>query len=171
MYKHIHIHSHMHVHTYMYVCTHTHAPIYVDCTYYTNTCTHTHTHLYTHTLTHVRTHTHSLSLSHAMGFTLLPPPPPSTYVGEWENSCNELQRMLIVRSMRSDRVPFCVTTFIINNLGSKSVTLSHYQHQQPYIHSTQHTCVRHSVLCMHGLWEAIMNPFLKDPATIVGADG
>ena len=41
-------------------------------------------------------------------------------VGEWENSCNELQRMLIVRSMRSDRVPFCVTTFIVNNLGSKS---------------------------------------------------
>ncbi|CAI8007748.1 Dynein heavy chain 2, axonemal [Geodia barretti] len=41
--------------------------------------------------------------------------------GEWENSCNELQRMLIVRSMRPDRVPFCVTTFIINNLGSKFV--------------------------------------------------
>ncbi len=41
--------------------------------------------------------------------------------GEWENSCNELQRMLIVRSLRQDRVPFTVTTFIINNLGSKFV--------------------------------------------------
>ena len=42
-------------------------------------------------------------------------------IGEWENSCNELQRMLIVRSLRSDRVPFTVTTFIINNLGAKFV--------------------------------------------------
>ena len=41
--------------------------------------------------------------------------------GEWDNSCNELQRMLIVRSLRQDRVPFCVTTFIINNLGAKYV--------------------------------------------------
>ena len=29
--------------------------------------------------------------------------------------------MLIVRSLRPDRVPFCVTTFIINNLGTKFV--------------------------------------------------
>ncbi|XP_063042411.1 dynein axonemal heavy chain 2 [Engraulis encrasicolus] len=41
--------------------------------------------------------------------------------GEWENSCNELQRMLIVRSLRQDRVSFCVTSFIINNLGSRFV--------------------------------------------------
>uniref|UniRef100_W5N7B2 Dynein axonemal heavy chain 2 n=1 Tax=Lepisosteus oculatus TaxID=7918 RepID=W5N7B2_LEPOC len=40
---------------------------------------------------------------------------------EWENGYNELQRMLIVRSLRQDRVAFCVTTFIINNLGSKFV--------------------------------------------------
>ena len=40
--------------------------------------------------------------------------------GEWD-SVNELQKMLIVRSLRSDRVPFCVTKFIINNLGSKFV--------------------------------------------------
>ncbi|XP_013412698.1 dynein heavy chain 2, axonemal [Lingula anatina] len=39
--------------------------------------------------------------------------------GEWDNSCNELQRMLIVRSLRPDRVSFCSTSFIINNLGSK----------------------------------------------------
>ena len=42
-------------------------------------------------------------------------------VGEWDNACNELQKMLIVRSLRPDRVSFCVTTFIINNLGSQYV--------------------------------------------------
>ena len=39
--------------------------------------------------------------------------------GEWDNACNELQKMLIIRSLRADRVSFCVTAFIINNLGSK----------------------------------------------------
>jgi len=41
--------------------------------------------------------------------------------GEWENACNELQRMLIVRSLRPDRVAFCATSFIVNNLGSRFV--------------------------------------------------
>ena len=41
--------------------------------------------------------------------------------GEWDNACNELQKMLIVRSLRPDRVSFCVTSFIVNNLGSKFV--------------------------------------------------
>ncbi|XP_066933177.1 dynein axonemal heavy chain 2-like [Clytia hemisphaerica] len=41
--------------------------------------------------------------------------------GEWENACNELQRMLVVRSLRPDRVSFCANSFIINNLGSKFV--------------------------------------------------
>uniref|UniRef100_F1ST22 Dynein axonemal heavy chain 2 n=1 Tax=Sus scrofa TaxID=9823 RepID=F1ST22_PIG len=41
--------------------------------------------------------------------------------GEWENACNEMQRMLIVRSLRQDRVAFCVTSFIISNLGSRFV--------------------------------------------------
>lgn len=40
---------------------------------------------------------------------------------EWENACNELQRMLIVRSLRPDRVSFCASSFIVNNLGSKFV--------------------------------------------------
>lgn len=48
-------------------------------------------------------------------------PENTTLPGEWGNSCNELQRMLIVRSMRPDRVPFTVTTFIVNNLGAKFV--------------------------------------------------
>merc|ERR1712106_253383 len=39
--------------------------------------------------------------------------------GEWDSQCNELQRMIVVRSLRPDRVSFCATTFIINNLGAK----------------------------------------------------
>uniref|UniRef100_A0A8P4KIS1 Dynein axonemal heavy chain 2 n=1 Tax=Dicentrarchus labrax TaxID=13489 RepID=A0A8P4KIS1_DICLA len=41
--------------------------------------------------------------------------------GDWDNNCNELQKMLIVRSLRQDRVSFCVTSFIVNNLGSHFV--------------------------------------------------
>ncbi|XP_076026906.1 dynein axonemal heavy chain 2 [Genypterus blacodes] len=41
--------------------------------------------------------------------------------GEWGTICNELQKMLIVRSLRQDRVPFCVTTFIVKNLGLRFV--------------------------------------------------
>jgi dynein heavy chain len=41
--------------------------------------------------------------------------------GEWDSSLNELQRMLIVRSLRPDRVSFCAYKFIVNNLGSKFV--------------------------------------------------
>ncbi|XP_077117756.1 dynein axonemal heavy chain 2 [Ranitomeya variabilis] len=48
-----------------------------------------------------------------------PEPESACLPGEWENACSEVQRMLIVRSLRQDRVAFCVTSFIINNLGSK----------------------------------------------------
>ncbi|KAI3375810.1 hypothetical protein L3Q82_004092 [Scortum barcoo] len=41
--------------------------------------------------------------------------------GDWENNCNELQKMLIMRSLRQDRVSLCVTSFIVNNLGSRFV--------------------------------------------------
>uniref|UniRef100_A0A4W5QKC7 Uncharacterized protein n=1 Tax=Hucho hucho TaxID=62062 RepID=A0A4W5QKC7_9TELE len=56
-------------------------------------------------------------------FSLHPSLFPSTLPapGEWEDGCNELQRMLIVRSLRQDRVAFCVAAFIINNLGSRFV--------------------------------------------------
>uniref|UniRef100_A0A3B4XCT3 Dynein heavy chain region D6 P-loop domain-containing protein n=1 Tax=Seriola lalandi dorsalis TaxID=1841481 RepID=A0A3B4XCT3_SERLL len=37
------------------------------------------------------------------------------------NKCNALQKMLVVRSLRQDRVSFCVTSFIVNNLGSRFV--------------------------------------------------
>uniref|UniRef100_A0A3Q3RVK4 Dynein axonemal heavy chain 2 n=1 Tax=Mastacembelus armatus TaxID=205130 RepID=A0A3Q3RVK4_9TELE len=45
-------------------------------------------------------------------------PEHATLPGDWENICNEFQKMLIVRSLRQDRVSFCVTSFIVNNLGS-----------------------------------------------------
>ncbi|XP_065175861.1 dynein axonemal heavy chain 2-like isoform X2 [Sycon ciliatum] len=46
-------------------------------------------------------------------------PEKTTLPGEWDRSLNELQKMLIVRSIRPDRVTLCSTTFIINNLGVK----------------------------------------------------
>uniref|UniRef100_A0A3Q0KTZ4 Dynein axonemal heavy chain 2 n=1 Tax=Schistosoma mansoni TaxID=6183 RepID=A0A3Q0KTZ4_SCHMA len=48
-------------------------------------------------------------------------PENSSLPGEWDNTLNEFQRMLIVRSLRPDRVSFCATRFIINNLGSRFV--------------------------------------------------
>ncbi|KAI8799348.1 dynein heavy chain and region D6 of dynein motor-domain-containing protein, partial [Cladochytrium replicatum] len=39
--------------------------------------------------------------------------------GEWDNKLNDLQKMLIIRSLRSDRVLFCAQTFVVNNLGQK----------------------------------------------------
>lgn len=41
----------------------------------------------------------------------------SLFLGDWDNNCNDLQKMLVVRSLRQDRVSFCVTSFIIDNLG------------------------------------------------------
>uniref|UniRef100_A0A3Q4GEM7 Uncharacterized protein n=1 Tax=Neolamprologus brichardi TaxID=32507 RepID=A0A3Q4GEM7_NEOBR len=41
--------------------------------------------------------------------------------GDWQSNCNEFQKMLIVRSLRPDRVSFCITTFIIKHLGSRFV--------------------------------------------------
>ena len=41
--------------------------------------------------------------------------------GEWEPKCNELQRMLLVRSLRMDRVEKAATTYVANSLGRKYV--------------------------------------------------
>ncbi|XP_062240587.1 dynein axonemal heavy chain 2 [Platichthys flesus] len=48
-------------------------------------------------------------------------PENATLPGDWENSCNDLQKMLIVRSLRQDRVYLCVTSFIVNSLGPRFV--------------------------------------------------
>ncbi|XP_035806180.2 dynein axonemal heavy chain 2 [Amphiprion ocellaris] len=41
--------------------------------------------------------------------------------GDWQRKCNTFQKMLIVRSLRQDRVSFCVTSFIVNHLGAPFV--------------------------------------------------
>lgn len=41
--------------------------------------------------------------------------------GEWEDICNEFQKILFVRSLRQDRISFCTSTFIVNQLGSKFI--------------------------------------------------
>lgn len=41
--------------------------------------------------------------------------------GEWENKCNELQHMILIRCLRADRLVFAISTFISNNLDSKYV--------------------------------------------------
>lgn len=43
------------------------------------------------------------------------------FLGEWNGICNEFQKMLFVRSLRTDRVSFCITNFIVNQLGPQFV--------------------------------------------------
>ncbi|KAF5292010.1 hypothetical protein FQA39_LY14127 [Lamprigera yunnana] len=42
-------------------------------------------------------------------------------IAEWDDICNEFQKMLIVRCIRPDRVSFCTTQYIINQMGPKFV--------------------------------------------------
>lgn len=44
-----------------------------------------------------------------------------TLIGEWDDICNEFQKMLFVRALRQDRMSFCTSTFIINQLGGRFV--------------------------------------------------
>ena len=39
--------------------------------------------------------------------------------GEWENRCTELQRLIIVRCLRPDRIIFATIAFIVNNIGQR----------------------------------------------------
>lgn len=41
--------------------------------------------------------------------------------GEWQDICNDFQRMLFIRSLRTDRISSCVRSFIVNVLGPKFV--------------------------------------------------
>ncbi|XP_038214645.1 dynein heavy chain 2, axonemal [Zerene cesonia] len=52
---------------------------------------------------------------------LHPEPETQPLVGEWNEVCNEFQRILFVRSLRADRVSACVSTFIVNTLGPRYV--------------------------------------------------
>lgn len=40
---------------------------------------------------------------------------------DWEAKCNELQRLLLIRSLRPDRVIFAATTYVANALGRQYV--------------------------------------------------
>lgn len=42
-------------------------------------------------------------------------------LGEWDDICNEFQKMLFIRSLRQDRISFCTTNFIVNQLGPRFV--------------------------------------------------
>ncbi|KAJ3242061.1 Dynein heavy chain 2, axonemal [Chytriomyces hyalinus] len=48
-------------------------------------------------------------------------PESMTLPGEWENKVNDLQRMLIIRTFRSDRILFCAQAFVASNLGQRFV--------------------------------------------------
>ncbi|MEQ2190124.1 Dynein heavy chain 2, axonemal, partial [Goodea atripinnis] len=50
-----------------------------------------------------------------------PEPENAPLPGDLEHSFNELQKMLIVRSLRQDRVSFCITSFIVHYLGPRFV--------------------------------------------------
>lgn len=43
------------------------------------------------------------------------------FEGEWQDVCNEFQRMLFIRSLRQDRTSFCIANYIVNQLGRKYV--------------------------------------------------
>lgn len=48
-------------------------------------------------------------------------PENSELPGEWESKCDELQRMILVRSLRLDRVTNAATSYVANTLGRKYV--------------------------------------------------
>jgi dynein heavy chain len=41
--------------------------------------------------------------------------------GEWDTACNDLQKMIVLRCLRPDRVSLVATSFIVNNLGQRFV--------------------------------------------------
>ncbi|RZC39320.1 dynein heavy chain 2, axonemal-like [Asbolus verrucosus] len=42
-------------------------------------------------------------------------------IAEWNDICNSFQKMLFIRSLRQDRMSFCISNFIVNQLGPKFV--------------------------------------------------
>jgi dynein heavy chain len=50
-----------------------------------------------------------------------PAPESAELPGEWESKCTDLQRMLLVRCLRPDRIIFSCTSFVANNLGRKYI--------------------------------------------------
>ncbi|RVE50586.1 hypothetical protein evm_004813 [Chilo suppressalis] len=52
---------------------------------------------------------------------LHPEPELQPLIGDWNEVCNDFQRILFVRSLRVDRVSACITSFIVNVLGPRYV--------------------------------------------------
>uniref|UniRef100_T1INB1 Dynein axonemal heavy chain 2 n=1 Tax=Strigamia maritima TaxID=126957 RepID=T1INB1_STRMM len=55
------------------------------------------------------------------GWYASPEPENAMLPGEWQSTCNELERMMFVRCLRPDRVSACASSFVINNLGPRYV--------------------------------------------------
>eukprot|EP00727_Mastigamoeba_balamuthi_P014495 m51a1_g9670 putative dynein heavy chain axonemal (5182) ;mRNA; r:1243469-1265072 len=56
--------------------------------------------------------------------------------GEWENKCNELEHLIIIRCFRSDRLISAVNTFIAGNLDPKFIDPPPFDPLQAYEDST-----------------------------------
>lgn len=59
--------------------------------------------------------------------------------GEWENKLNDMQKMLLIRSLRPDRISFCVISFIVNNLGQRFTEPPNLQVESIFADSTPKT--------------------------------
>lgn len=42
-------------------------------------------------------------------------------IGDWNNTCSQFQKMLIIRCLRIDRIVYCIRSFIALNMGRKFV--------------------------------------------------
>ncbi|XP_037870398.1 dynein axonemal heavy chain 2 isoform X3 [Bombyx mori] len=52
---------------------------------------------------------------------LHPEPESQPLIGEWNDICNDFQKILFIRCLRADRVSACVTAFIVSVLGARYV--------------------------------------------------
>ncbi|XP_046962283.1 dynein axonemal heavy chain 2 [Vanessa cardui] len=52
---------------------------------------------------------------------LHPEPESQPLIGDWNDICNEFQRILFARSLRVDRVAACVSAYVVNVLGPRYV--------------------------------------------------
>merc|ERR1719162_944196 len=74
---------------------------------------------------------------HAWQMSLKPEETPLP--GVWENKCSQMQRMLILRSLRQDRVLFATATFIGDNLGPQFCDPPAFDLAKIYVTSTTKT--------------------------------
>ncbi len=80
-------------------------------------------------------------------------PESSPLPGEWHSALNELQRLIVLRCIRPDRVVYASTSFIINNLSAKYVEPPAFD-----LAGTPLVCPR---LCQSGL-RGVLFPYQRD---------